>query len=548
MRAAIACLLVLAGLQATVLAADADAWKSQVIYFLLTDRFAQTPGTTPGGPCRLTNWNNGTWAGITSKLDYLKDMGMTAIWITPIPVQVDGEFFGETGYHGYWAKDLSSTDVDPHFGSEQDLKTLIATARKKGIMTMLDVVGNHVGHSRSNSFADITPFNKPEHYHKCIPGCDQWCSIPQHAYESRPQNQTLIEQCRLQSLPDLNQSVPFVREQLLSWLDRTLQKYDFDGLRVDTVKHVGVDFWREWTKVGKRFTLGEVLNGDASTLIKYVQGPEPAMNSLLNFPLYYALANVFVHKQGMEQLATERAAEYKLLGPEVVSTMGNFIDNHDVPRFLTQQPDDALLRNALTWILLADGMPVIYYGTGSEMTGSVQHGGNRNCLWEQGYNESNPTFQTISRLANFRLSHKLWKQPEQTLAATPDCYVYSRGPNVLVVTTNGGSGSANTCSVQLPASSMLMDNGVSAVHDLLAMSTGHDSGLVWYPTTRRLTIHMPGGSPRVLSSSPASPTSLEQSAAAQHSSSAAPATSAASAGTISGVLAALALFVAMLLL
>lgn len=61
------------------------------------------------------------------------------------------------------------------------------------------------------------------------------------------------------------------------------------------------DFWREWTKVGKRFTLGEVLNGDASTLIKYVQGPEPAMNSVLNFPLYYALANVFVHKQGMEQ-------------------------------------------------------------------------------------------------------------------------------------------------------------------------------------------------------------------------------------------------------
>jgi alpha-amylase len=109
-----------------------------------------------------------------------------------------------------------------------------------GVMTMLDVVGNHVGHSRSESFADIKPFNKPEHYHKCLPGCDQWCSIPQSAYESRPTNATLIEQCRLQSLPDLNQSVPFVRDQLLSWLDRTLQKYDFDGLRVDTVKHVDV--------------------------------------------------------------------------------------------------------------------------------------------------------------------------------------------------------------------------------------------------------------------------------------------------------------------
>jgi glycosidase len=105
-------------------------------------------------------------------------------------------------------------------------------------MTMLDVVGNHMGHSRSESFADIKPFNKPQHYHKRLPGCDQWGSIPQSAYDARPANATLIEQCRLQSLPDLNQSVPFVRDQLLSWLDRTLQKYDFDGLRVDTVKHV----------------------------------------------------------------------------------------------------------------------------------------------------------------------------------------------------------------------------------------------------------------------------------------------------------------------
>jgi alpha-amylase len=99
------------------------------------------------------------------------------------------------------------------------------------------------------------------------------------------------------------------------------------------------------------------------------------------------------------RLATERANEYELLGPEVVSTMGNFIDNHDVPRFLTQQPDDVLMRNALAWIMLADGLPTIYYGTGSGMMGNVQHGGNRMCLWEQGYNESNPTFQTISRLA-----------------------------------------------------------------------------------------------------------------------------------------------------
>jgi hypothetical protein len=80
---------------------------------------------------------------------------------------------------------------------------------------------------------------------------------------------------------------------------------------------------------------------------------------------------------------------------------------------------------------------------------------------------------------SFRISNKLWQQPEQTLTATYNCYVYSRGPNVLVVTTNGGSGSDNTCSVQLPESSTLLDNGVSAVHDLLAMQTvSHSSSSV----------------------------------------------------------------------
>lgn len=108
---------------------------------------------------------------------------------------------------------------------------------RTGVMTMLDVVGNHMGHVRSN-FSELYPFDKPEHYHKCIDGCDQWCSIPQHAYDSNPTNQTLITQCRLQNLPDLNQSVPYVKEKLLNWLDKTVTKFPFDGLRVDTVKHV----------------------------------------------------------------------------------------------------------------------------------------------------------------------------------------------------------------------------------------------------------------------------------------------------------------------
>lgn len=102
---------------------------------------------------------------------------------------------------------------------------------------MLDVVGNHVGPVGDN-YSAIVPFNKPEHYHSKIDGCDQWGNIPQSAYDSNPQNYTLIEMCRLQSLPDLNQTVPEVKDMLIQWLKDTLAKFDFDGLRVDTVKHV----------------------------------------------------------------------------------------------------------------------------------------------------------------------------------------------------------------------------------------------------------------------------------------------------------------------
>lgn len=79
--------------------------------------------------------------------------------------------------------------------------------------------------------------------------------------------------------------------------------------------------------------------------------------------------------------------------------MGNFIDNHDVPRFLTIQPDEQLLRNAIAWVLLAEGIPTIYYGTASGFKGDGYAGLNRGCLWEQGYREDNHLYMTVQSLA-----------------------------------------------------------------------------------------------------------------------------------------------------
>lgn len=108
---------------------------------------------------------------------------------------------------------------------------------------------------------------------------------------------------------------------------------------------------------------------------------------------------LFASCPNVRRLAAERARHFSVLGREVVSTSGNFVDNHDFPRFSTITPDQRLLANALTWILLADGIPIIYYGTASAMKGGVAGGANRACLWEDPYNKTSMLYTTISRLS-----------------------------------------------------------------------------------------------------------------------------------------------------
>lgn len=107
--------------------------------------------------------------------------------------------------------------------------------------------------------------------------------------------------CILQGLPDLNQSEPFVHQQLLSLVNSTLTKFDFDGLRLDTVKHVNKHFWRNYSQAAGVFSMGEVMHGDNRVIAEYITGPQPPLPSVLNFPLYYKFVDVFGKQQDMRQ-------------------------------------------------------------------------------------------------------------------------------------------------------------------------------------------------------------------------------------------------------
>lgn len=189
---------------------------------MLTDRFAKGNGNTDG--CDLHKYCGGDFDGVTKNLGYIKDLGFDAIWISPV---VDN--LGD-GYHGYWAKDWNK--INSHFGNDESLKNLVNTAHSMGIWVMVDVVANHVA-PVGMDFSQISPFNRAEHYHnKC--DINDW------------NNQWQVENCRLSDLPDLKQEDPWVRQQLKDWIRNLVTKFNFDGIRIDTIPEVPKDFWTEF--------------------------------------------------------------------------------------------------------------------------------------------------------------------------------------------------------------------------------------------------------------------------------------------------------------
>ena len=272
---------------------SAEEWKTRVIYQILTDRFAQS-GSMPTTKCTdMRGWCGGTFKGIENNLDYIISLGFNAIWISPVVLNTD------RGFHGYWAKDLYQ--IEPHFGTKSELQSLVRACHQRDVWVMVDVVANHMGYPPSTNwttpsdspllddFSGFYPFNKSEYFH------------PKHAYIRWPEechDVKKIQKYWLANLPDLNQSHPFVGQELLDWVKYLIQGYDFDGCRVDTVIQVPKPFWSKFQRAGNVFMLGEANNGPppcgSLNFTASFQGP---LDAVLNFPLYWTLRYIFQEKR-----------------------------------------------------------------------------------------------------------------------------------------------------------------------------------------------------------------------------------------------------------
>lgn len=374
-------------------------WDESVIYFMVTDRFFdgnKTNNTANGADTYGTNeglYHGGDFAGVTQKLDYLEQLGINTIWITPIVENIEGVTVTDKGkedvpynaaYHGYWASDF--TKLNPALGTEEEFKTLIAQAHERGIRIMVDIVVNHAGYGTESTFGD-----KLRSGDDVVAGSDQKDS--------------------LSNLPDFKTEDPEVSKQLVEWQTQWVKDYGIDYFRVDTVKHVENDTWSELknalTEADPSFKMiGEYSGGGyASNGNTLGTG---TMDSDLDFD-FNDQANSFV-KGNIKAVESFLAARNAALNNTYMT--GQFLGSHDEDGFKQKLLDanvakddaDAMALVAATLQITAKGQPVIYYGEEIGLTGlnNYPYQTNRYDFDWSLANDNNKTYSHYKKLLSIR--------------------------------------------------------------------------------------------------------------------------------------------------
>ncbi|MCA8836371.1 MAG: alpha-amylase [Proteobacteria bacterium] len=432
-------------------------WREQVIYFAMIDRFndGDTSNNDVGkyyDPQDARKYSGGDIKGLIEQLDYIKGLGATALWITPpVANQWWNPVQNFSGYHGYWARDHKQ--VDEHYGTLEDYKNLSHELHQRGMYLIQDIVPNHVGDffyydgdynpaDTAENFTVIAnnvpvnapvqePFNlndrrNPAHFDASI---YHWTpSIS----DSNDQNQEFNYQ--LANLDDLNTENPVVIEALKDSFSYWITEVGVDGFRVDTVKYIDHPFWNEFFHgdngieaaartvnrndflyFGEVFENGAPFDDSAEIEIASYEGTatKPELKSMIGFPLYTELSRVLTGGAAPAQLRyrlEKHMSSYK--NPYIVP---NFIDNHDVARFISGG-SLASAKQALTTIFTVPGIPVVWQGT------EQAHLDTRRAMFAGGIGTTTDQFITdsemytfISALARQRAAEPLLTQGDLTV-------------------------------------------------------------------------------------------------------------------------------------
>ena len=422
-------------------------FRQETIYFLVVDRFYDGDPENSEGPNpelydpEAKDWGKywgGDLQGVIDKLDYLKDMGVTAVWLTPLFEQVEALFIEQAAIHGYWIKDFKR--LNPRFIAKGDNPSINLTQESKdtvfdklvyelhqrNMKLVLDIVCNHSNPDFSGKKGElyddgvkIADFNDDKdnwyhHYGEVQNWEDEW----------------QVQNCELSGLATFNENNiayrNYIKSAIKQWLDRGV-----DALRVDTVKHMPIWFWQEFnadisTHRPDVFIFGEWIYSDPRNE-RSVEFVNESGMTILDFGLCVAIREVLGKgaEAGFSLVQDVLDLDCHYYGATELIT---FIDNHDMPRFQSLNPDPEMLRVAIGLIMTTRGIPCIYYGTEQYLHDDTEGGNDPyNRPMMEKWDTDSPIYRDVRLLSGLRrLNPAISMGSQWQKYLTPDVYCYVR--------------------------------------------------------------------------------------------------------------------------
>jgi glycosidase len=450
------------------------------MYLLMPDRFANgnaandEPAVSKGILDRTQGrrFHGGDLEGVRRRLPYLKDLGITAIWMNPIydntnTLDTKEVYDGRTttAYHGYHAIDYYA--VEEHFGDLAELRRLVDEAHALGIKVILDMVANHTSayHPWVTDPPTPTWYNGTAGEHLA----NTWQTWTlRDPYSPPPLRQETLDGWFIDLLPDLNQNDPEVARYLIQNTLWWIGASGIDGIRQDTWPYVPREFWRDWMNAIHREyptmnVVGEVLDGDP-VQVSFFQGGrtqwdgiDDEVESLFDFPLFYPMRRAFAEGQALREVPLMLARDLLYPNPDALVTL---IGLHDVGRFMNERgATPAGLRLAFTFMLTARGIPLIYYGDEIGLAGGNDPDNRRDFPggWQEDARsafeaagrtpEEQATWTHVQKLLRLRTARpELRRAPMENLHVSDQAWLYRRGRSVVAL-----NNAPQPATVRLPA-------------------------------------------------------------------------------------------------
>lgn len=444
--------------------------SSDVLYLVMPDRFANGDPSNDQIPMRCeykvdrespNARHGGDLAGIEQHLDYIEDLGVTAIWLNPV---LENDMPGGS-YHGYATTDYYR--VDSRFGTNEDYKRLIDKAHQRGMKVVMDMIFNHCGseHPWMKDIPSHDWFNNLDHYVQTNHDKEAYFD----PYVSDYDKSVMMDGWFVHSMPDLNQKNPHVEKYLIQNSIWWIEYSGVDGIRQDTYPYADVEMMRRWCKeveneypqyniVGEawmNYTIGSAYWQQGSRLNF---GEDTGLKTVMDFKLMGIAHDVF-HADGGLQGAFEHLC-YDYVYADINHVL-RFLENHDTDRFLREMPKSVdelyAFKQGMTFLLTIPGIPQLYYGQELLMNGTKENGDGYIRLdvpggWQgdkvnqfeaAGRSEvQNNAWQFTQKLLKWRKGNEIISKGKMKhFMPFQNVYVYERsldGKNVIVI-MNGGS-------------------------------------------------------------------------------------------------------------